>query len=248
MPKRNLYIVGTLFYVLLLCSASVVAYKSNQILTEPMKLITHKTYNQMVIHEMPDVTPVVISVSKQERKIVVTPKPTSTSSVPISTPVRPNVSTASFPSCYWHPGWFYGSHYNGSFEYGTDFDCTYRTPAIALWSGQVVYAQRLCWSSCYSSTVGGVVVVAAMVPGYGIEDTYYLHLDEIAKGITNGTYIHAGTLLGWTGGQTGYGYWPTSPQFTSGPHIEIGWCYPFLLCRVGRNANPLWAIEQARGS
>ena len=154
-------------------------------------------------------------------------------------PFKPNIG---YPDCYRHMGWSHGWH-GAEFEYGADYDCGYHTPAVALWSGRVYRAYRTCWNPNCSSSSGGVVIVVAVVPGYGTQSTYYLHLDTVS--VKEGEYIDKGTVVGLTGGQVGYGFWPTSPQYTSGPHIEIGSCAIFLPCPVGYNFNPEWAIANA---
>lgn len=154
------------------------------------------------------------------------------------------VNTAAFPLCNSQPGWYYGWH-GSTFEYGTDFDCPYHTPQPALWSGTLVEYERTCWNSDCSSTSGGLVVILATVPGLGLEATYYLHLDVLNSRLHLGDYVAKGTLIGWTGGQVGYGHWPTSPWFTSGPHEEIGFDWPYARVHTpGINCNPLAYIEE----
>lgn len=148
-----------------------------------------------------------------------------------------------WPACLWNIGWVHGWHGSSDFEYGVDFDCSYHTRAPALWAGRVIMAQRTCWNISCTSTSGGVVVIVAWVPGMGYQSTYYLHLDSISVQV--GEYVDKDSVLGLTGGQLGYGNWPTSPWYSSGPHEEIGWCAPFLPCPVGANSDPTQAIREA---
>lgn len=177
--------------------------------------------------------------------------PTVTVKKRITRPVRSSQPAQSypitFPDCYWQLGWSHGYH-GTTFEAGADYDCDYRTPAKALWAGTVYYAQDTCWNIDCTSTTGGLVIIIAFVPDLGMEATYYLHLDEIV--VWKGEYIHRGQLIGYTGGQVGYGHWPTSSWFTGGPHIEIGFCYPYILwgvnlCPIGHNIDPSWYIRKA---
>ena len=151
---------------------------------------------------------------------------------------QPSSYLSGFPVCFREVGQYYGQ--NG--ERGTDFDCGYRTQVPALWGGTVVGAYRTCWDSACISSSGGVVIVRAVVAGIGEHDTYYLHLDAVA--VSLGEVVQKGQLLGWTGGCIGYGHWITSPWFTSGCHIEIGYDAPFLP-HYSFNSNPLPWIDQA---
>ena len=160
-------------------------------------------------------------------------------------PTKTVVTSAAFPPCNSEPGWYYGWH-GSTFEYGTDFDCPFRTPQPAIWGGTIMEFERTCWNSNCSSTSGGLVVILAVIPGLGTEATYYLHLDELNYRLHIGDYVAKGTLIGWTGGQVGYGNWPTSPWFTSGPHEEIGFDWPYAKIHTpGINCNPLSYIERA---
>lgn len=157
---------------------------------------------------------------------------------PVAKPTRPALPVL-FPTYFAHPGQSYGQ--NG--EQGQDYDAPYRSVALSLWSGTVFLAEQTCWDSACTSTSGGVVVVVASVAGYGMQSMYYLHLDSLD--VIAGQRVKKGQLLGLTGGQIGYGHWPTSPAFTSGPHIEIGSCASFLPCPAGYNFNPAAAIAAA---
>lgn len=212
-------------------------------------LVVKQAAQELVVHDQPVVV-------KQKPKVgkIFRPKPetklVTPTPVPTFQPVQPRVtptpisSFSQFPSCFWKVGWYYGWH-PAAFEYGTDFDCGYRTPVPALWGGTVIGAYRTCWdASCYS-TSGGVVIVRAYVPGYSTHATYYLHLDAV--NVYAGEQVHKGQILGWTGGCIGYGNWITSPWYTAGCHIEIGMDAPFLH-PISYNTNPLPAINQALNS
>jgi Peptidase family M23 len=245
MRQKKLYIVGVIAYILFSSTAIVLAVKTNQVLTQPYRLSnSHKftgSRTPIALLFRSNVTPTKGITYVKHTTPGNVPKPNIIPKItPTPTPVQQQPHYT-MPDCYWHPGWFY----NPPVEYGTDFDCGYHTQAIALWSGKVVLAQRTCWDNSCTSTSGGLVIVVAMVPHYGYQDTYYLHLDVVF--VHNGQWVSKGQSLGLTGGQIGYGNWPTSPQFTSGPHIEIGWDWKYAPIHLNCcNSNPLPAIERAR--
>jgi hypothetical protein len=195
---------------------------------------------------LPGKTPTVRPTTKPTVKSVPTIIATqggSNNAHPIPTP--DNSLVGHTPACYYHVTQFYGQ--NG--EVGTDFGCGYHTRVIALWKGIVQYEGRTCWNSTCTSTSGGVIVIRASIPGLGTESSYYLHLDEIAPGITIGTTIARGQYIGLSGGQLYGGNWPVSEWFSEGPHIEIGFDAWFLCDGVvscsGKNVNPLPYIQEA---
>src|SRR5579859_2239277 len=68
---------------------------------------------------------------------------------------------------------------------------------------------------------GGEVDVLTFLPQYGgLVVVNLLHMDTVrAKPWDR---VRAGDVLGTSGGQTSGGTWPSSPQFSSGPHMGIG--------------------------
>jgi Peptidase family M23 len=248
MQQKKLYLIGIIAYISFTIVSITFAIKTNEILTQPYRI---STSNRAIGSKTP-VGLLFRSNLTPTSKGITYVKHTNTGSTPGSIPkVKPRITPTAtpvqqqpnytMPNCYWHPGWFY----NPPVEYGTDFDCGFHTQAIALWSGTVVVAERTCWDNSCTSTSGGLVIVVALVPDYGYQDTYYLHLDVVF--VHPGEKILKGQSLGLTGGQVGYGNWPTSPWFTSGPHIEIGWDWYYAPIHLHCcNNNPLPAIEQAR--
>ena len=103
-------------------------------------------------------------------------------------------------------------------EKGTDLATPFHTPISALFGGTVVDASYQPW--------GGQVQIQANVPGVGSNaTTYYLHLDQLAQGLTKGAQVAAGQILGISGGENpGYpgGLHPADPAYSSGPHTEFG--------------------------
>lgn len=112
-------------------------------------------------------------------------------------------------------------------ETGVDIGLPYNTPIYSLTSGRVVGA------GYYGG--GGVESILA-APG---ESVYYQHLSTNL--LTPGQTVQAGQLIGYSGGQLGYGNHPSSPQFSSGPHIEVGLNAPYggMWAPAGANVNPL---------
>lgn len=164
-------------------------------------------------------------------------------SIPIKQKPPTSLPSIYYPSCLHEIGQRYGQKWGSVIEQGTDFDCSFRTPLSALWSGTVLYAARTCWNSACSSTSGCVVVIDSDVMSIGLQSVYYLHLDSFV--VSRGIHINKGDIIGYTGGQVGYGNCMVSPWFSSGPHVEIGFCASFLPCDRGYNRDPLPYIERA---
>lgn len=130
-------------------------------------------------------------------------------------------------------------------ETGIDIGLPYHTPVYAVTSGPVVGA------GYYGG--GGVISVDTPINYKGINgpaSIYYQHLsDELVK---VGDMVHAGELIGYSGGQIGYGDHPSSTKFSSGPHIEIGINAPYgangIWHNMGPNVNPLGFFQALEGS
>ncbi|MGH9637097.1 MAG: hypothetical protein ACRD72_19880, partial [Candidatus Angelobacter sp.] len=73
---------------------------------------------------------------------------------------------------------------------------------------------------------GGVVSVLSQVNGQP-STVYYQHLDLIAAGIVDRATIRVGDAIGWSGGQLSGGHHPSTSQYSSGPHIEVGRDAPY---------------------
>lgn len=92
---------------------------------------------------------------------------------------------------------------------GIDVAMPYHTPVYAVASGPVTYT-----TPQYG---GGGVVVTSIASNMAF---YYQHLSDLV--VQPGEYVQAGQLIGYSGGQVGYGDNPSSPQYSTGPHIEVG--------------------------
>src|SRR5207248_205005 len=57
-------------------------------------------------------------------------------------------------------------------------------------------------------------------PDKGGPEEYVFHLDQI--NVKPGQHVKAGQIIGLSGGQTSGGSHPTSPQYSTGPHIHFG--------------------------
>lgn len=131
-------------------------------------------------------------------------------------------------------------------ETGVDIGLPYHTPVYALTSGPVLA------TGYYGG--GGVVSIDSLLNGGGINgpaSVYYQHLSDIT--VSPGQYVQAGQLIGYSGGQIGYGDHPSTTQYSDGPHIEVGINAPYgtatsgLWRPQGPNVNPvpfLQGVEQ----
>lgn len=131
---------------------------------------------------------------------------------------------------------FFKGGWSGSGENGIDLGMPMGTPVTSLTAGTVLT------NGYYGG--GGVVTVESTLPlGIGVASVYYQHLDLNNPALTPGKTVKVGDLIGWSGGQLSGGHHPSSRQFSSGPHIEIGINAPFgkngLWHPLGPNINPL---------
>lgn len=106
----------------------------------------------------------------------------------------------------------YGEHG----ETGIDLGMVVGTPITSLTPGVIGPG------SGYDST-GGFVGVLSQINGEKVA-VYYQHLDLLA--VSDGQHVSAGTLLGYSGGQTSGGHHPAW-QGSSGPHVEVGVNFPW---------------------
>lgn len=123
-------------------------------------------------------------------------------------------------------------------EYGVDLATPYDTPITSPFSGIVEIAGLTKWNN--GTTSGGLVSVRTAQG-----DEYFLHLDSLASNIASGAYVSSGQIIGYSGGQTSGGNWPTSRQNSTGPHTEYGLNAPFIGDATG-NINPLPIINALR--
>lgn len=113
---------------------------------------------------------------------------------------------------WWQLGITQAHGQNG--ELGVDVGTPFHTNITDIFSGTVVDAGYHAW--------GGQVDIATTLPNGQHVIEQFLHLDQIAAGITTGAQVVAGQFLGLSGGQTSGGAHPASTQFSTGPHTEFG--------------------------
>lgn len=118
-------------------------------------------------------------------------------------------------------------------ETGVDIGIPMGTPVYSLTSGRVL------GTGYYGG--GGVASVASTInyAGMGNASIYYQHLDMVT--VTPNQQVQPGDLIGYSGGQLSGGHHPSTPQFSSGPHIEVGINAPYggMWSPLGANVNPL---------
>ena len=124
-------------------------------------------------------------------------------------------------------------------ETGIDIGLPYHTPVYAVTPGTVLGVNPQ-----YGG--GGVASIDSVINGSGINgpaSVYYQHLSDII--VQPGQSIQAGQLIGYSGGQLGYGQNPSSSKFSSGPHIEVGLNAPYggAWHPLGPNVNPLGFLQ-----
>ena len=112
-------------------------------------------------------------------------------------------------------------------------------PVTSLTSGTVMAAEfgQDVAPAGQNWNYGGFIIVRSNIPGIGIADVFYRHMDtvEVKKDQT----VMVGQRLGLSGGQLKGGYHPESPQYSTGPHIDVG-INPVTLpySSVGKNQDP----------
>jgi hypothetical protein len=127
-------------------------------------------------------------------------------------------------------------------ETGVDIALPYHTPVYAATGGPVL------GTGYYGG--GGVVSIESDINYGGINgpaSIYYQHLSDIV--VQPGQAVSAGQLIGYSGGQLGYGDHPSSPQFSTGPHIEVGINAPYgsFWHPLGPNVNPAGFLQSLAG-
>lgn len=145
----------------------------------------------------------------------------------------PNFSAAANEIAYWlgHIAMGYGAkEAGGGTEKGIDVTLPYHTPIYAVASGTILG----------TGYYGGGGVVSENLPGVTPASSfYYQHLSDIVA--KAGQAVNVGDLIGYSGGQNGYGDHPASTYYSTWPHIEIGvngpWGAPWD--PQGANVNPV---------
>lgn len=127
-------------------------------------------------------------------------------------------------------------------EHGVDVGLPYGTPVYAPTGGTVL-------SAGYDPQIGGVVSWQAPITYGGINGPASLYLQHLSTVLVSaGQRISAGQLVGYSGGQLGYGNHPNTPNVSTGPHIEFGINSPAqggvnLWRAQGPNVNPLGFLQ-----
>lgn len=131
----------------------------------------------------------------------------------------------------------------GPTHYALDFGTPMGTPFFFLESGTVMQADYAVWSGAAG---GGEVFLK---PDDGGPQEYAYHLDDIV--VRKGQHVTAGQLAGYTGGQNVGGKHPTSPMWSSGPHLHFGLYTGYRMTPVGSRPygpDPSPLIAQAKAS
>lgn len=116
---------------------------------------------------------------------------------------------------------------------------TVDTPISSLTAGTVVaaaFGQDLAPPG-QNWNYGGFIIVKSTIPGIGICDVFYRHMDTLS--VQKNDSVGVGQVLGLSGGQTQGGHHPESPVFSTGPHIDVGinpTTLPFT--SIGPNVDP----------
>lgn len=133
------------------------------------------------------------------------------------------------------------------------------TPITAFKPGQVVQADYAIWNG---QPGGGEVFIK---PDDGSTEYYFYHLDNIE--VKKGQHLNLGQEVGLSGGQNSGGSHPTSPMWSTGPHLHVayftGWentpvgtrsvgpditpTIKFLASGGGYTATPTQAASAANG-
>lgn len=115
-------------------------------------------------------------------------------------------------------------------ETGCDIAMPTHTPITSLTDGIVAGA------GYYGG--GGVVAIHSVVNGQ-LRSVYYQHLDLVEVAV--GQHVGIGQQIGLSGGQLSGGVHPSTAQFSTGPHIEVGLDAPYggIWAPIGANVNPI---------
>ncbi len=110
-------------------------------------------------------------------------------------------------------------------HFAVDIGMPQDTPVTAIKSGKVVQADYATWNGAAG---GGEVFIQ---PDDGSSEYYYYHFDQ--NKVSAGQHVNAGDLVGLSGGQNQGGSHPTSPMWSTGPHLHVGYFDQFINTPVG---------------
>lgn len=123
---------------------------------------------------------------------------------------------------------FYSEYNSNIFDtphYAVDIATPVGTPITAIKSGKVRQADYAVWNG---QSGGGEVWVK---PDDGSPEYYYYHLDQ--NKVSSGQHVQAGDVVGLSGGQTSGGTHPTSPAWSTGPHLHVGFFTDYVNTPIG---------------
>jgi murein DD-endopeptidase MepM/ murein hydrolase activator NlpD len=112
-------------------------------------------------------------------------------------------------------------------HYALDFGTPRGTPFFFLESGTITQADYAVWDGAPG---GGEIFLK---PDAASTQEYAYHLDQIVPGVSPGKHVKAGQIVGYTGGQNSGGNHPTSPKWSSGPHLHFGLFTKFIQTAIG---------------
>lgn len=110
-------------------------------------------------------------------------------------------------------------------HYAVDIGLPQDTPITAIKSGKVVQADYAVWSG---QPGGGEVWIQ---PDDGSAEYYYYHFDQ--NKVSAGQHVNAGDVVGLSGGQNSGGSHPTSTEWSTGPHVHVGYFTSWTNTPVG---------------
>lgn len=99
------------------------------------------------------------------------------------------------------------------------------TPITAFKSGVVAQEDYAVWGG---KPGGGEVFIK---PDDGSDEYYFYHLDNI--NVKTGQHVGAGDTVGLSGGQNVGGSHPVDPEWSSGPHLHVGYFTNFTNTQIG---------------
>ncbi len=110
-------------------------------------------------------------------------------------------------------------------HYAVDIGMPQDTPVTAIKSGKVVQADYAVWGG---QPGGGEVFIQ---PDDGSTEYYFYHFDQ--NKVSAGQHVNAGDVVGLSGGQNQGGSHPVSTEWSSGPHLHVGYFTQFTNTPVG---------------
>jgi len=110
-------------------------------------------------------------------------------------------------------------------HYAVDIPMPMDTPITAFKSGVVAQEDYAVWGG---KPGGGEVFIK---PDDGSDEYYFYHLDNI--NVKTGQHITAGDAVGLSGGQNVGGSHPADREWSTGPHLHVGYFTKFVNTPIG---------------